>query len=169
MSAFQVEVVKLHGVRGCVKRILLAVVALCVDVALGMNGFYVWQRQWTEQVEATVDAELKRGTHDLFVLGGELEGENESVRWRGAKVPERIWRHPRVSAVFRLPVRTLDHPESTAAVLVARALALDVHRLQLDVDVPERLMARYAELVEAFRRRWPTSAGPVRLGATISL
>ncbi len=39
MSAFQVEVIKLHGVRGCVKRILLAVVALCVDVALGMNGF----------------------------------------------------------------------------------------------------------------------------------
>ena len=41
MSAFQVEVVKLHSVRGYVKRILLAVVALCVDVALGMNGFYV--------------------------------------------------------------------------------------------------------------------------------
>lgn len=153
---------------------LIAVpVAMCAQMGplagadSGTNGFYVWQRHWSDRVEAAVCSELDAGTHDVYVLGGELEYEGGTARWRGVEVPERIWRHPRVTAVFRLPVQALDETEKVGAAVVARADALGVHRIQLDVDVPERLIVRYAELVEGIRQRWPMEAGELRLGATV--
>ena len=92
--------------------------------------------------------------------------EDGAARWREADAPARIWRHPRVTAVLRLPVRSLDDTESTAAAVVARAGKLGVQRIQLDVDVPERKIVRYAELVEGVRRRWPAESGALHLGAT---
>ena len=139
---------------------------LPVAAAPGLNGFYVWQRHWSDKVESAVCSELEAGTHDLYVLGGELECGDGTARWRGAEVPARIWRHPRVTAVFRLPVQALDDTENPGDAVVARADALGVRRIQLDVDVPERQIVRYAELVEGIRRRWPTAAGELRLGAT---
>ena len=130
------------------------------------NGFYVWQRKWSDKVESAVDAELEGGTHDLYVLGGELEYGKGPAQWRGTEVPARFWCNPRVTAVFRLPVRALDDPETAAGLVVARAKALGIGRIQLDADVPERLIARYAELVEGIRRRWPGEMGNLRLGAT---
>lgn len=130
------------------------------------NGFYVWQRHWSDKVEAVVCAELEAGTHDLYVLGGELEYENGLARWRGANVPGHVWLHDRITAVFRLPVQALDNPGVSAARVISHAGTRGVHRIQLDVDVPERMIGRYAELVEGIRRRWPVGAGKLRLGAT---
>ena len=131
------------------------------------NGFYVWQRDWSDKVEAAVRAELDAGTHDLYVLGGELEHEGRDERWRCPDVPKEILRHPRVTAVFRLPVRTLNDPGRSAQAVVSRAVALGVHRIQLDVDVPERQIVRYAELLEGIRLCWPTGSGAPRIGATL--
>jgi len=149
-------------------------VALCVILAAACanafgasaDGFYVWQRQWSEPVAAAVDAELKAGTHDLYMLGGELEYVRDRPQWRASQVPSDLWRHPRVTAVLRLPVRALGDPESSAAAIVARADALGVCRVQLDVDVPERRLDRYAALLKGVRRLWPPSSGALRLGAT---
>ena len=152
---------------------LIAVpVAMCAQMGplagadSGTNGFYVWQRHWSDRVDTAVCSEFNAGTHDVYVLGGELEYEGGPARWRGVEVPKRIWRHPRVTAVFRLPVQALDDTEKAGAAVVARADALGVHRIQLDVDVPERLIVRYAELVEGIRRRRPMEAEDLRLGAT---
>lgn len=137
------------------------------DVSVpGRSGFYVWQRQWSDKVEAAVCAEFEAGTHDLYVLGGELEYENGLARWCGANVPGHVWLHDRVTAVFRLPVQALDNPGESAARVVSHAGTRGVHRIQLDVDVPERMIGRYAELVEGIRHRWPVGAGKLRLGAT---
>lgn len=136
-----------------------------ISVSAG-SGFYVWQRHWSDKVEEAVCMELETGTHDLYVLGGELEYENGLVRWRGANVPGHLWRHDRVTAVFRLPVQALDNPGKSAARVVSHAGTLGVRRIQLDVDVPERMIDCYAELVEGIRRRWPVGAGRRRLGAT---
>ena len=157
--------------RSLVAMAMRAVVAMAFGNPLSAavpsaNGFYVWQRHWSDKVESAVRSELEAGTHDLYVLGGELEYEGRDARWRGVDVPDRIWRHPRVTAVFRFPVQALDDPERTAGALVSRAGALGVHRMQLDVDVPERLIARYGELVEGIRLRWPVEAAALRLGAT---
>jgi len=149
-------------------------VALCVILAAACanafgasaDGFYVWQRQWSERVAAAVDAELNAGTHDLHVLGGELEYVRDRPQWRASQVPPDLWRHPRVTAVLRLPVRALGDPESSAAAIVARADALGVCRVQLDVDVPERRLDRYAAMLKGVRRLWPPSSGALRLGAT---
>jgi len=130
------------------------------------NGFYVWQRHWSDNVEAAVRTELESGTHGLYLLGGELESESERTRWRGVEVPEDLWRHRHVTAVFRIPVRALDDPRQTAAAVVARAEKLGVCRIQLDADVPERLIVRYAELAEGIRRNWSDEMGSLRLGAT---
>ena len=156
--------------RSLVAMAMRAVVAIAFGNPLSAavpsaNGFYVWQRHWSDKVESAVRSELEAGTHDLYVLAGELEYEGRGARWRGVDVPDRIWRHPRVTAVFRFPVQALDDPERTARALVSRAGALGVHRMQLDVDVPERLIARYGELVEEIRLRWPEAAA-LRLGAT---
>ena len=159
------------------KRVLFVVLVSLGPMVLGddlssssrravANGFYVWQRHWSTKVESALDAELATGTYDLYVLGGELDVSTASAPWRGADVPSRLWCHPHVTAVFRLPVQTLDHPVTTAARVVARAKALNVWRIQLDVDVPERRMERYVELVETIRRTWPTTVGPLSLGAT---
>ena len=111
------------------------------------NGLYVWQRHWSEHVEAAVCSELEAGTHELYLLEGELEYNGAVAQWHWSEVPEYVWRHPRVTAVFRLPVPTLDNPGQSAEAIVSRAGALGVNRLQLDVDVPERLIVRYAELL----------------------
>lgn len=166
----------------CAKQLLIyglfAVLFLIVGVAIlmsqnpgaaavdGANGFYVWQRHWSDKVETAVCSELESGTHDLYVLGGELEYECGEARWRGTGVPEPVWSHQRVTAVFRLPVQALDNPGGTAASIVAHALKLGVSRFQLDADVPESKIVRYAELVEEIRSRWPADAGELRLGAT---
>jgi len=147
------------------------IMAVCVaaTAAVGTaatNGFYVWQRHWSDKVEASVRTELEACTHDLYLLGGELESENGQTRWRGTGVPEGLWRHPRAIAVLRLPVRALDDPRQTAAAIVARAGKIGTCRVQLDADVPERLIVRYAEIVEGIRRNWPAGAGDLRLGAT---
>ncbi len=130
------------------------------------NGLYVWQRHWSEHVEAAVCSELEAGTHDLYMLEGELEYNGAAARWHWSEVPEDVWRHPRVTAVFRLPVPALDNPGQSAEAIVSRAGALGVHRLQLDADVPERLIVRYAELLEEVRRRWPPENPTLHLGAT---
>ncbi len=130
------------------------------------NGLYVWQRHWSEHVEAAVSSELEAGTHDLYVLEGELEYNGAAAQWHWSEVPEYVWRHPRVTAVFRLPVPALDNPGQSAEAIVSRAGALGVHRLQLDVDVPERLIVRYAELLGEVRRRWPPEKSALYLGAT---
>ena len=151
---------------------IVTLVAVCLlkgtssAAVLGANGFYVWQRHWSDKVDAAVRSELDGGTHDLYVLGGELEYERGQARWRGADVPERIWHRPRVTAVFRLPVQALGNPVQSAATIVSRAGVLGVHRIQLDVDVPERMIARYAEMVEGIRLRWPADAAALHLGAT---
>ena len=155
---------------GCA--LIAAPVAMCAQtgsfggVDSGTNGFYVWQRHWSDRVEAAVCSELDAGTHDVYVLGGELEYEGGTARWRGVEVPERIWRHPRVTAVLRLPVQALDHPVNAAETIIFRARAIGIRRVQLDADVPERMIARYAELVEGMRSRWPAKAGTLELGAT---
>ena len=130
------------------------------------NGLYVWQRHWSEHVEAAVCSELEAGTHELYLLEGELEYNGAVAQWHWSEVPEYVWRHPRVTAVFRLPVPALDNPGQSAEAIVSRAGALGVNRLQLDVDVPERLIVRYAELLEEVRRRWPPERSALRLGAT---
>lgn len=147
---------------------LFVILAAACANAFGTSadGFYVWQRQWSEPVAAAVDAELKAGTHDLYVLGGELEYVRDRPQWRASQMPPDLWRPPRVTAVLRLPVRALDDPESSAAAIVARADALGVCRVQLDVDVPERRLDRYAALLKGVRRLWPPSSGTLRLGAT---
>ena len=127
-----------------------------VSVSAG-SGFYVWQRHWSDKVEAVVCAELEAGTHDLYVLGGELEYENGLARWRGANVPGHVWLHDRITA---------RSPEQLCLFHEIRHRVQCVHRIQLDVDVPERMIGRYAELVEGIRRRWPVGAGKLRLGAT---
>ena len=134
--------------------------------AQSANGLYVWQRHWSEHVEAAVGSELEAGTHDLYLLEGELEYNGAAAQWHWTKVPEHLWRHPRVTAVFRLPVPALDAPGQSAEAIVSRASALGVHRLQLDVDVPERSILRYAELLEEVRRRWPPERSALHLGAT---
>ncbi len=146
--------------------LICALKVLSDDTDPGTNGFYVWQRHWSDKVESAVCSELETGTHDVYVLGGELECEGKTVRWREVEVPERIWRHPRVMAVFRLPVQALGHAGPVAGAIVSRANAMGVCRVQLDADVPERMIARYAELVEGIRSRWPAKAGELRLGAT---
>jgi len=157
-------------VAGCA--LIAALVALRIFKApasgavSGPNGFYVWQRHWSDKVEAAVSAELEIGTHDVYLLGGELEYEEGRPRWRGADVPVRLWRHSRVASVFRLPVQALDDPDKSAAEVVSRAAMLGVSRIQLDVDVPESMIVRYAELVERIRVRWPSESGALRLGAT---
>jgi len=152
---------------GFVRPVLaMCLAAGCALAAAGADGFYVWQRQWSEKVGEAVDAELAADTHDLYVLGGELEFADGAPRWRGPEVPAQVWRRPRVTAVLRLPVPALGDPDGTAARVVSRACALGVRRVQLDVDVPESRMGRYAGLVEGVRRRWPASAGALRLGAT---
>ena len=145
---------------------MCALKALSAGTDPGANGFYVWQRRWSDKVEAAVCSELETGTHDVYVLGGELHCEGKTVRWREVEVPERIWRHPRVTVVFRLPVQALGHAGPVAGAIVSRANAMGVCRVQLDADVPERMIARYAELVEGIRSRWPAKAGELRLGAT---
>ncbi len=145
---------------------MCALRVLSADTDPSTNGFYVWQRHWSDKVESAVCSELETGTHDVYVLGGELDCEGKTVRWREVEVPERIWRHPRVTVVFRLPVQALDHAGTVAGAVVSRATAMGVCRVQLDADVPERMNARYAELVEGMRSRWPAKAGALRLGAT---
>ena len=131
--------------------------------AAGANGFYVWQRHWSESVEKSFDDEIGNDTHDLYVLAGELE---PGGKWQNADVPERVWRLPRVTPVFRLPARSLENPGRAVAEMLVRVRALGVSRLQLDVDAPERQLSRYAELVEGIRRGWPGNAGELSLGAT---
>ena len=168
--SWQVGQLESWGVGGYVRIATLAATCILGNPLVAAdpvsNGFYVWQRHWSDKVEAAVRSELEAGTHDVYVLGGELEYGNGAARWRGTEVPEHIWRHPRVRAVFRLPVQALDDCEKAADAVVARAGALGVHHIQLDVDVPERLIVRYAELVEGIRRLWPMEAGALRLGAT---
>ena len=130
------------------------------------NGLYVWQRHWSEHVEAAVETELEAGSHDLYLLEGELEYNGAAAQWHWTEVPDYLWRHPRVTAVFRLSVPALDTPGQSAEAIVSRASALGVHRLQLDVDVPERLIIRYAELLAEVRHRWPPERPALLLGAT---
>ncbi len=132
----------------------------------GANGLYVWQRHWSEHVEAAVRSELEADTHDLYLLEGELEYHGAASQWHWAEAPEYVWRHHRVTAVFRLPVPALDNPGQSAEAIVSRAGELGVGRIQLDVDVPERLIARYAELLEEVRRRWLPHRSALHLGAT---
>jgi hypothetical protein len=117
-------------------------------------------------VARAVSNELHLGTHDLYLLAGELEPAAPSRRWRGAAVPREVWRHPRVSAVFRLPASALRAVEATAKDVALRARQLGVRRLQIDVDVPERLLPRAALLYERIRAQWPAADGPLHLGAT---
>lgn len=132
----------------------------------GANGFYVWQRQWSDNVESCVLAELRDGTHDLYILGGELEHEGGGLRWRGTEAPGSILRSDRVTAVFRLPVKALGDVGKAAAAVVERADALGVSRIQLDADVPERMIGRYAELVEDIRSLWTNDCASLHVGAT---
>lgn len=129
----------------------------------GASGFYVWQRQWSASVEKSFDDEIGSGTYDFYVLAGELEYDG---KWRSVNVPDRVWRVPLVTAVFRLSVRALDDPARVAAEVIDRAQTLAISRIQLDVDAPERQIVRYAELVERIRRGWPEIAGILWLGAT---
>ena len=136
------------------------------STAQSANGLYVWQRHWSEHVEEAVGSELEAGTHDLYLLEGELEYNGAAAQWHWTEVPDYLWRHPRVTAVFRLPVPALDTPGQSAEAIVSRADALGIHRLQLDVDVPERFIIRYAELLEEVRRRWSPERSALHLGAT---
>lgn len=132
----------------------------------GTNSFYVWQRHWSDKVEAAVCSELQAGTHDIYVLGGELEYGNGGMKWRGIEVPEYIWRYPRVTAVFRIPVQSLGDPLKAVAEVISHAGVLGVCRVQIDADVPESMMLRYAQLLEEIRLHWPEDAGSLQLGAT---
>ena len=132
----------------------------------GRNGFYVWQRQWPDSVESCVLAELERGDRDLYVLCGELECEGGELRWRGTQAPKEILRNDRVTAVFRLPVKALSDAGKAASAVVARADALGASRIQLDADVPERMIGRYAELAENIRSLWTNDCARLHMGAT---
>lgn len=128
------------------------------------NGFYVWQRVWNEKVDAAVTNELETGEHDLYVLAGEVEYENGGAKWKG--VPERLCTNEKITAVFRLPIKALEKPKDSAALVIEKAKKLEVTRLQLDVDVPESKLEKYEELVREIRGTWPSELGTIKLGAT---
>lgn len=115
------------------------------------HDFYVWQRHWDEKVDSAVRSELNTGSHGLYVLGGEIEYEGGRPVWKHVAVPTELWGNARVTAVFRLPVKALENPAQSAQLVVRRSEKLAVRRIQLDVDVPERLLEKYAELVAALR------------------
>lgn len=130
------------------------------------NGFYVWQRAWNEKVDAAVVRELETGDHELYLLAGEVEYENGSAKWKEAQVPASLWTKEKVTAVFRLPIKTLDEPKDSAALVIEKAKKLKVNRLQLDVDVPESKLGKYEELIKEIRGTWPSELETLKLGAT---
>lgn len=115
------------------------------------HDFYVWQRKWDAKVDAAVQEELSGGSHGLYVLGGEVEYEDGRAVWKQVSVPTSLWRESRVTAVFRLPVKALEDPSGSAQSVVRQAEKLAVRRLQLDVDVPESKLEKYAELLATLR------------------
>lgn len=115
------------------------------------HDFYVWQRKWNEPVEAAVRQELDRGDHGLYILGGEIEYEGEKAVWKNVFMPDGLWTNAQVTAVLRLPVKALENPKASAQAVIEQARKLAVKRIQLDVDVPERKLHRYAELIAAVR------------------
>lgn len=138
-----VIIVLLRGVVFCL-------LCLLPQMALS-HDFYVWQRKWDGKVDAAVREELANGRHGLYVLGGEIEYEGGRAVWKKVSVPEALWKDVRVTAVFRLPVKALENPARSAQLVVEQAVKLAVRRIQLDVDVPERKLGKYAELVAALR------------------
>lgn len=117
------------------------------------TDFYVWQRQWSAPVVRAAEEALAAPQSRLYILA---EGN----------VPERFWRHPRVTAVFRIPVRALTDPIVAAEKLFARVSELNHARIQIDADVPERQLARYAELLETLRTQAAAAGRQLHLGAT---
>lgn len=126
--------------------------SLCLMSLAGFaHDFYVWQRKWDAKVDAAVQEELAGGSHGLYVLGGEIEYEGGRAVWKQVSVPASLWGNSRITAVFRLPVKALENPAHSAQLVVEQAEKLAVRRLQVDVDVPERKLEKYAELLAALR------------------
>ena len=102
---------------GCV--LATAFVARCAlkkplpATAQSANDLYVWQRHWSEHVEAAVGSELEAGTHDLYLQEGELEYNGAKAQWHWAKVPE-----DRVTGRFNYRRKAMEY--ARASVLLAK-------------------------------------------------
>lgn len=140
---------------------LLLLTLACAPPRALTQDAYVWQRDWTPEVEAAVrdhGADFAR----LGVLAAEL-------RWGDAGLEE-IEVHPDAAALAGRPVVAVlrvgawrgsisanaDLPRRAAGeVARLRAAGLDVVELQLDVDAASAQLADYARAVEAIRAATP--------------
>ncbi len=121
------------------------------------DGFYVWQRQWNENVVAAVKAE----DGPIFPLVCEIRGKTAAVEW-GSPAWELLGARRNATPVMRVDVAALASPRLDSVLggiftELARRLGAAPERLQLDVDCPESRLDEYARLLESVRRMMPAA------------
>lgn len=136
---------------------LLAVVFFLLDgvpASAAPCGVYLWQHDQNASFLASAAEALAEG-RECFVFAGEWDGA-----WHGAIPPAELLSSPRVTSVFRLFPKALAAPGEAVRALSRRLADFPSppERLQLDCDVPERLLPAYAELLRAVRGLLPSNA-----------
>jgi hypothetical protein len=131
---------------------------------------------WSWLAEAPAEAEVEAarretGARSLFLRAGQLDydgGRVRRIRAVGGKFPRAVELHLVYNATPALLAAFGQAGEETIAAAAIEAFAGDSERagrdgasvvgLQLDLDVPTRLLPRYGRVLEAVRRRLPTGA-----------
>lgn len=161
----------MHGGPQCgFRRAGLLLAALGAVVAAGMllpgcaapppagsepDGFYVWQRQWSEAVAAAVKAE----SGPIFPLVCEVRGREAAVAW-SAPDWELLRTLEAPTLVMRVEVAALGSPRLDAVLgdvlnELAGRLGAAPENVQLDVDCPESRLDEYARLLGRVRGMIP--------------
>ncbi len=133
-------------------------------------AFWAWRNETPTQADVQAALGSTRGT-TLFLRAGQFDiSENGIDRIRSATGP--FPAAPELHLVFNSTRKLLNEFESIdpdrfarkiadtylSDVLGARAAGVAVHGLQLDIDVPTRLLPRYAEVLKIVRRRIPAGS-----------
>lgn len=123
----------------------LATLSVCAD------DFYIWQRDWNERVREAVRSE--RAAERFYFLEGELTAERFPRGFAAKKLTRGM------IPVYRIHTSALRF---SAEEIAEKIFDARFPEIQLDLDCPERIFARYAEIVRALKAK-----GVKRISATV--
>lgn len=123
----------------------LAMLSVCAD------DFYIWQRDWNDRVREAVRTE--RAAEQFYFLEGELTAERFPRGFAAKKLTRGM------IPVYRIHTSALRF---SAEEIAGKIFDARFPEIQLDLDCPERIFARYAEIVRALKAK-----GVKRISATV--
>ena len=124
--------------------------------------FYVWQRNYTRNVENGIIEANKSGCRRFYFIAGEMENNGRNIAVAPA-YPS--WLSGKVTPVIRIHVKHLASPAEKLAQQILKLYEpwKTCRSLQIDLDAPESKIAYYTALMRQLRTALPD----VELSATV--